>query len=95
MYNRVLPAMGVGPTVPRETARSVSVVARRDIDIFAALIRCAACVVVKGLRWRSVPTSSLFSRARTPVALTTKVTRPLVARKRRPSYVACQASTTQ
>ena len=86
--------LGVGPTVPRETARSVSVAARRDINPSARLIGSAACVV-KAIRRRSAPTSSLFSPGRTPRAPTTKVTRPSEARKRKPLYVTtCQASKT-
>ena len=44
----------------RGATRSVSVAARRDINPFAALIRSAACVVVKANRLMSAPTLSLF-----------------------------------
>ena len=43
-----------------EATRSLSVAARRDINPSAALIRSAACVVVKAIRLRSAPTLSLF-----------------------------------
>ena len=66
--------VGVGSTMPRETARNVSVAARRDINPSAALIRSAACVVVMAILERSSPTSSLFSRVGTPKALAMKVT---------------------
>ena len=48
--------VGVGPAGPRETARSVSVTTRRDINPSAALIRSAAYVVEKAIPQRSAPT---------------------------------------
>ena len=47
-------------TGKKGATRSVSVVARRDINPSAALIRSAACVMVKVIRLRSAPTLSLF-----------------------------------
>ena len=84
--------MGVRFIEKMGAARSVSVA--RDINLSAALIRSAACVLIKAIRLRRVPTSSLFYRARTPIALTTKVARPSAARKRRPSYAKCPVSVT-
>ena len=52
--------VGVRLTGKKGATRSVSVAARRDINPFAALIRFAACVVVKAIRLRSAPTLSLF-----------------------------------
>ena len=65
---------------------------RRDTSPFAALMSSAAGIVIKDIRGRSAPTSSLFLHTRTARALTVKVTRPPGARKRRPFYVTCQAS---
>ena len=86
--------VGVRLKGEKGATRSVSVAARRDISPSAALIRSAACVVVKAIRLRSAPTLLLFYRARTPRAQTTKTTWPSAARKRRPSYATCQASIT-
>ena len=47
-------------TGKKGATRSVSVAARRDINPSAALIRSAACVMVKVIRLRSAPTLSLF-----------------------------------
>ena len=52
--------VGVRLTGKKGATRSVSVVVRRDINPSAALIRSAACVVVKAIRLRSAPTLSLF-----------------------------------
>ena len=52
--------VGVRVTKIKGAAQSVSFAARRDINPFTALIRSAACVVVKAIRWRSAPASSLF-----------------------------------
>ena len=52
--------VGVRLTEKKETTRSVSVAAKRDINSSAAMIRSAACVVVKAIRLRSAPTLSLF-----------------------------------
>ena len=52
--------VGVGLTGKKGATRSVSIAARRDINPSAALIRSAACVVVKAIRLRSAPTLSLF-----------------------------------
>ena len=52
--------VGVRLTEKRGASRSVSVAARRDINPSAALIRSAACVVVKAIRLRSAPFLLLF-----------------------------------
>ena len=52
--------VGVRLAEKKGAARSVSVAERRDINPFAALIRYAACAVVKAIRLRSAQTSSLF-----------------------------------
>ena len=52
--------VGVSLTRKKGATRSVSVAALRDINPSAALIRSAACVVVKAIRLRSAPTLSLF-----------------------------------
>ena len=52
--------VGVSLTRKKGATRSVSVAARRDINPSAALIRSAACVVVKAIRLRSAPTLPLF-----------------------------------
>ena len=49
--------VGVKPTTPRATARSVSAAVRRDKNSPAALIRSATCVVVKVIQWKPVQTS--------------------------------------
>ena len=63
MISKKWPAAGlveVRLTGKKGATRSVSVAARRDINPSAALIRCAACVLVKAIRLRSAPTLSLF-----------------------------------
>ena len=52
--------VGVRLTRKKGATRGISVAARRDINPSAALIRSAACVMVKAIRLRSAPTLSLF-----------------------------------
>ena len=86
--------VGVRLTKIKGSRRIVSVAARRDINPSATLIRSVVCVVVRVIQLRSAPMSLLFQRARTPRALTTKMTRTSAARKRRPLYATCPASVT-
>ena len=81
------------PVTTRVTARSISAVARRNTNPSVALIRSAACMVVKAIRQRFVPTSSVVLRARAPRTAKTTVTPPSAAKRRGPSCVTCQAST--
>ena len=63
MINKRRPAAGmvrVRLTRKNEATRSINVGARRDINPSAALIRSAACVVVKAIWLRSAPTLSLL-----------------------------------
>ena len=63
MISKRWPAAGlVGVRLVGEkgATRSVIVAARRDINPSVALIRSAACVVVKAIRLRSATTLSLF-----------------------------------